>query len=483
MQRSRRLYRPFLRKRLGVEAMRDLAKRQWSLPQARGIAQALRLFSRVFNSSEQELREWYPRFQMELLGRDASSGKHRLGYLVPEFPSQTHAFFWREIEALRGMGVQVSLYSSRRPAPGACRHDFAETAAEQTHYLFPPRWGASLLALAVRPIRSLRALAYVAGLRQSSLKRRLIYSGLLFSAADLMLSCKERNIQHVHAHSCADAAHVVALAHILGGPPYSLTLHGDLPVYGVDHASKMKPAKFVACVTTPLQRQVVEQVGLPVERAPVLWMGVETERFRADDNRAYLPRQLHIVTVARLNAMKGHRHALAAMKTARERGCDIRYTIAGEGPHRQEIEADIKRFGLEEWVRMAGTLSEGAVLELLQQADAFVLPSVGLGEAAPVSVMEAMACGLPVICSIIGGTPDMISSGVDGILIKQGDEQALADALVALAEDVAERRKLGERARERAIQSFDARHTARRLLDSIFPETIPSTAESTRKAT
>ena len=116
---------------------------------------------------------------------------------------------------------------------------------------------------------------------------------------------------------------------------------------------------------------------------------------------------------------------------------------------------------------MTGTMSEAAVLELLQQADAFVLPSVGLGEAAPVSVMEAMACGLPVICSIIGGTPDMIRTGVDGLLIKQADEAALAEAMVLLAENVEERRRLGQAARERAVQFFDSRATARRLLEAI----------------
>jgi glycosyltransferase involved in cell wall biosynthesis len=391
----------------------------------------------------------------------------KLGYLVPEFPAQTHVFFWREIVALRQAGMDVHLISTRRPEPGACRHEFAEAAARETHYLFPPRWLTAAAALAVRPVGTARGVAYVAGLRESPLKRRLVYNGLLLTAADLLLHVRQLGLDHIHAHSCADAAHVVALCRLLGGPPYSLTLHGDLPVYGRDHRSKMAGAKFVACVTTPLQRQVVEQVGLPPERAPVLWMGVETERFRADDRRAYQPRQLHLVTVARLNAMKGHVHALAAMRTARERGCDVRYTIAGEGPHRPEIEAAIQRLGLGEHVRLTGTMSEAAVLELLQQADAFVLPSVGLGEAAPVSVMEAMACGLPVICSIIGGTPDMIRTGIDGLLIKQADEAALADAMVLLAENVEERRRLGQAARDRAVQFFDSRATARRLLEAI----------------
>jgi glycosyltransferase involved in cell wall biosynthesis len=392
-----------------------------------------------------------------------------IGYLVPEFPAQTHAFFWREVVALKELGVAAALLSSRRPPSDACRHAFAEEAARQTYYLYPPRPLRALGVLLRRPLRAGRAVGYVLGLRETPWKGRLRALGLLACAADLLQHAREHGYGHVHVHSCADTAHVAALARLLGGLTYSLTLHGDLPVYGTDHASKMAGARFVACVTAALRKQVLEQVGLPAERTGVVWMGVDCEAFRDEGRRAYEPGRLHLVTVARLNPMKGHRHALAAMRAALDSGCDVRYTIAGEGPHRVEIEAEVKRLGLGDRVEMAGTVAEDGVRELLQRADAFVLPSVGLGEAAPVSVMEAMACGLPVVASVIGGTPDMITSGEDGLLVPQGDEKALADALVRLARDPKERRRLGRAARARAERSFDSRQTTRRLLEAILP--------------
>ncbi len=469
LRRSRSLYRSFLLKQFVVQAFRDLGKRDATFPRARGVLTAMGLFRKVFGSSAQALRAWYPQFQGDLLRRDPRSGGGSIGYLVPEFPSQTHVFFWREILALRQAGVLVHLISSRRPPAGACRHEFAEEAARQTYYLYPPRFFRAFGALMLRPLRTLKALRYVFGLRESPWKKRLKYCGALLCAADLLAHARERGYRHLHVHSCADTAHIAALCHILGGPTYSLTLHGDLPVYGTDHLSKMAGASFVACVTAPLRQQVRDQVGLPDERTGVLWMGVDTDAFRSDEARTYEPNRLHIVTVARLNAMKGHGHALAAMRQAVDRGCDVRYTIAGEGPHRPEIEAAIGRLGLADRVQMAGTLSETAVRALLQRADAFILPSVGLGEAAPVSVMEAMACSLPVIASIIGGTPDMITHGVDGLLVAQADEQGLADALVLLANDPGQRRRLGQAARARAVQVFDTRQTARRLLEAIQP--------------
>jgi glycosyltransferase involved in cell wall biosynthesis len=468
-RRSISLYRSFLTKQLLVEAGRDLARGDASLPRARGVLGAMRQFHKVFSLSEPELRSWYPTFQADLLRQDPSSGVRSLGYLVPEFPGQTHVFFWREVQALRQAGITVHLLSSRRPEPGACRHEFAAEAARQTHYLYPPRFPEALQTLLTRPFRTLKGLGYLLGLRESPWKKRLRNGGLLLCAADLVAHARQRGYRHVHVHSCADTAHVAALARILGGPRYSLTLHGDLPVYGTDHASKMTRATFVACVTAPLRTQVREKVGIPDERTAVLWMGVDTSKYEGEgeDRRTYQQNRLHLVTVARLNAMKGHAHALAAMRLALDQGYDFRYTIAGEGPHRAEIEAAIARLGLAERVVLAGTLSETAVRTLLQEADAFVLPSVGLGEAAPVSVMEAMASGLPVVASIIGGTPDMIDHGVDGLLVPQADEPKLADALMLLAGQPQERRRLGAAARLRAKRDFDTQSTARRLLDAI----------------
>ena len=92
---------------------------------------------------------------------------------------------------------------------------------------------------------------------------------------------------------------------------------------------------------------------------------------------------------------------------------------------------------------------------------------MGLGEAAPVSVMEAMSCGLPVICSRIGGTPDMISDGIDGFLTPQADEEAIFAAISQLADDLALRKRLGDAARARAEREFDHVAMAKQLLNHI----------------
>lgn len=388
----------------------------------------------------------------------------RLGYLVPEFPAQTHIFFWREAQALRDAGVDLRWLSTRRPPATACRHAFADEARGATRYLFPPRWGAAAARLLARPRHSARALGYVLGLRESSLRRRLRALGLLLCAADLAAEQRARPLDHLHVHSCADAAHVAALFHLLTGVPYSLSLHGDLHVYGHDHASKMRRARFVSVVTHDLQRQVIEHLGLPADSVPVIRMGVDTSRFVEASGRAPAGRGLHVVTVARLAECKGHRYALEAVRALSDKGLDLRYTIAGDGPDRAAIAADVARLGLEGRASLVGTLAETEVLRLVQSADVFVLPSVGYGEAAPVAVMEAMACGTPVVCSIIGGTPELVRDGEDGFLVAQRDVAGLTGALRRLATDRDLHARLSHAARERALGDFDHRRWAAELL-------------------
>jgi colanic acid/amylovoran biosynthesis glycosyltransferase len=392
----------------------------------------------------------------------------RLGYLVPEFPSQTHIFFWREIRALRRMGEEVLLLSTRKPHPLICRHEFASAAIAETHYVFPPAL-ATISSWAAGGCPGLSpALSYIHNLEVSRLRDRARQIGLLASAIDLTQWSHQRRIDHIHVHSCAEAAHVVALAHLLGGPPYSLTLHGDLDVYGRDHRSKMKGAAFICAVGSHLRQEVMERVGLPRDRLVVTCMGLETsELAELGNERTYKPGSLHLVTVARLNPVKGHLHAIAAIDRGVRAGLDLHYTIAGEGDYRDALLARIAELGLQSRVRLTGTLAETEVYQLLSKADAFVLPSIGMGEAWPVSVMEAMSAGLPVIASIIGATPEMITPGKDGFLAPQKDEDAILEHLRLLANDTELRRRIGQAARRTAHQRFDVGVTAARLRDVI----------------
>ena len=116
---------------------------------------------------------------------------------------------------------------------------------------------------------------------------------------------------------------------------------------------------------------------------------------------------------------------------------------------------------------MIGAIANDQITRFLTEYDAFVLPSIGLGEAAPVAVMEAMSVGLPVASSIIGGTSEMIEHSRTGFLFPQGDEAALTSILSQLADDPALRQRIGNAAREYAHQNFLTSRSAVQLIESI----------------
>lgn len=390
----------------------------------------------------------------------------KIGYFVPEFPSQTHAFFWREIRAMEQAGHDVMIVSSRRPPADSCPHGFNEEARARTHYVFPPRRGFDLLV--THPGRVGKALKYIANLDETPWRKRALLLSLVFSAADLVANCRQAGVGHVHFHSFANSAHLGALAHILGGVSYSLTLHGDLPVYGRDHAAKAANAAFCVGVTEPLLEQLRGVYAGPLHRIP---MGVDVDRFSGKVPTHPKNGALLAVTVARLTWTKGHRFFLQAMQQVVGEGFDIRYQIVGSGSHREEIENEIAALGLKDRVDLLGQLSEDEVLTLLQHADLLALTSVGKGEAAPVAVMEAMACGLPVICSRIGGTSAMIEDGSDGFLVEQGNVDEIAMALRRVASESETRNRISIAARKTAVKKFSHITSAERLLKTIEAET------------
>jgi len=160
------------------------------------------------------------------------------------------------------------------------------------------------------------------------------------------------------------------------------------------------------------------------------------------------------------------------MKRQQDEGWKVVYTIVGDGPARDEIEQAIFSLGLADSVELAGTRGEAEVQALLQSSDALLLTSVG-SEGAPVAIMEAMACGVPVVSSIIGGTQDMIEHGKDGFLVPQQNVEAIADSLRQLAENPQLALEMGRLARARAVREFDSRALANRFL-----QLITSTPES-----
>jgi glycosyltransferase involved in cell wall biosynthesis len=155
-----------------------------------------------------------------------------------------------------------------------------------------------------------------------------------------------------------------------------------------------------------------------------------------------------LVAVGRLKAPKDFVTLVRAVAELPEEPCEL--LIVGEGPDRPALEAEIERLGLDGRVRLLG--ERGDVPELLAGAEAFVLSSAS--EGMPISVLEAMAAGLPVVASRVGGVPELVADGETGLLVPPGRPESLAEALGRLIADPELRHRLGDAGRIRVRERF-----------------------------
>jgi glycosyltransferase involved in cell wall biosynthesis len=172
-----------------------------------------------------------------------------------------------------------------------------------------------------------------------------------------------------------------------------------------------------------------------------------------------------VTTVANLRRGKGHDVLLRAAARVLARNGSVRFRLVGDGPLRPALEEQARELGIASAVEFAGHRDD--VAAVLQASDAFAFPS--LMEAFPNGLMEAMAVGLPVVATSVGGIPELVSHDETGLLVKPGDAHDLADGILRLLDQPARARAYGEAARraiasrysfERMVGDFDALYVA-----------------------
>ncbi len=396
----------------------------------------------------------------------------KIGYLIPQFPGQTHIFFWRELAALESRGAEVTLFSTRRPPKGLISHDWSGEAMARTTYLGLPGVGDLLAGLGRLPSLLKSGEGLSAGLSEGwGIWRDLALSAP--AARRLVREARARGISHVHVHSCGRAALVAALARRMGGPGYSLTLHGPLSDYGAGQRLKWQGAAFGTVITEKLKAELQAELGsaLPA-RLPVRPMGVDTEVLRRLSPYEPLVRgeKLRLFSCARLNVVKGHQDLLQAMRLLLDQGLDVELEIAGEDDaggsgFRAQLQARLEALSLGAHVRLLGAIDAGKVREKLLGAHIFVLAS--WHEPLGVAYMEAMACEVPTIGTAAGGVRELIRDGLDGVLVPPKDPEALAAAIRRLSGDTAQAERLAKAGRARVVAGFRASLGAETLLEEI----------------
>jgi len=395
--------------------------------------------------------------------------RYRIAYFVNQYPKVSHSFIRREILALERQGFEVLRIALR--GWDAELVD-AEDVREREHTRYVLQDGMASLALAglkvlvTRPVRFFLALklALKMGMRADRpMPVHLIY---LAEACSMVSWLKDFGARHIHAHFGTNSAEIVMLAHALGGPVYSFTVHGpeefDKPQF-LGIGEKVRRSSFVVAISSYGRSQLYRWVD------HAYWLKVKVvhcglERAFHDVPPVPLTTAPRLVCVGRLMEAKGQLLLIEAIHRLDQKGIRVELVLAGDGEMRSELEMLITQYGLAGQVRITGWISSVQVRDEILAARGMVLPS--FAEGLPVVIMEAMALRRTVLTTYVAGIPELVRSGQDGWLFAAGSIEALMAAMEDfLAKSDDELKKMGDAAYQRVMKRHSIDTEATKLAE------------------
>jgi glycosyltransferase involved in cell wall biosynthesis len=386
----------------------------------------------------------------------------KFAYLFERFPSFGQTFCYREVAELSRQDITPPIFSIRNPKDEPPQ-DWDTRIVQRVHYLPEEK----LLLDSVR-------LASKKGQVNTQIIGALDKWGRrtdflrLYQAVYVGLRLQQMGIPHVHAHFAGMAARTAHWISRFFPVTYSFTAHAndifaprDFEI-GLD---KLVHAARVIVTETDYAAQFLrERFTERADRIHRIYNGLDLAEFGRADFSSTPPL---VIAVGRLIAKKGFANLIRACGLLAERGKSFRCEIIGEGSLEKELRAQIEQLDLQKRVALPGAKPQREIRQRLAAANVFVLPSVvdpqGGMDNLPTVIMEAMATGLPVISTNIGGIPEMVVQDETGVLVQAGDPVALAGAIEKIIDDRRLANSLGRGGYERAQNLFSIEQNVRDL--------------------
>lgn len=392
----------------------------------------------------------------------------KIAYFINQYPKVSHSFIRREILALERQGFDIQRIALRGWDGELVDAEDQQERARTRYVLregLPALLWAVLRTLLASPVHFLAAFGlaiHMARRAERPLPYHLVY---LAEACRTLAWLKSFGATHVHAHFGTNSAEIAMLAHVLGGPSYSFTVHGpeefDKP-QAIGLGEKIRRSAFVVAISSFGRSQLhrwVEHEHWP--KIHVVHCGLEPAFH--DIVPVPPPALPRLVCVGRLCEQKGQLLLVEAAHRLASKGIEFELVLVGAGEMRGEVEALIEKFGLSKRVRITGWISGDKVRSEILAARGLVLPS--FAEGLPVVVMEAMALRRPVLTTYVAGIPELVRPGENGWLVPAGSLDDLANAM----EDFlncpdGELARMGEAAYRRVLERHSIDVEARKLI-------------------
>jgi glycosyltransferase involved in cell wall biosynthesis len=263
----------------------------------------------------------------------------------------------------------------------------------------------------------------------------------------IFTACQESNIPFVvHFHGF-DASEKKTISH-----------------YGSDYRKILPVAKAVIVVSQVMKLDI-EGICGPLKNLHVLPYGVDTEKFIPGAKKS--KESIQLISVGRFTAKKAPIMSIKAFQILLEKFPTAYLTMIGDGELWEDAKKYVEENDLEKNVAFMGQQKPNLILEKLQEADIFIQHSIktpsGDSEGTPNSILEASACGLPIVSTLHAGIPEAVIQGETGILVQENDFKAMGEALISLANDPTLRLRMGESARNHMLNNYEIKTQSEKL--------------------
>ena len=384
----------------------------------------------------------------------------RFAYVFERFPSFSQTFCYREVVEMDRQGEAPAIFSIRKPADEPPQ-DWNEDIVERVQYLPDEAHLTREIETALKEDELSKEI--VDPVREWGRRTDFLR---LYQAIHIGLRLKRAGINHVHAHFAGMAARTAFWINKFFGTTFSFTAHANdifaPQEFEIGLDKLVGAARTVVVVSNYAADFLKERFPDGAAKIHRTYNGLDLSQFTRADFSYLRPT---IIAIGRLIDKKGFADLVRACGMLKKRGRDFYCEIIGEGPN--DLRTPIAELGLESHVSLAGPNTQREIIAKLAGATVLVLPSVvdpdGARDNLPTVIMEAMAAGLPVVSTSVGGIPEMVVYDETGLLVPPANPVALADALERVIVDPALARRLGEAGHKRAEQLFTIERNVRDL--------------------
>jgi glycosyltransferase involved in cell wall biosynthesis len=406
--------------------------------------------------------------------------KPKIAYLLKTYPKLSETFILNEILGLEKLGIDIEIFSLRRPVDEPVHPSVAEVKAGVTYIpaaqierrSTPPEACQIILAhltlMVLHPFRYIRTALFCQ--TQHGEKWVKIFSQAVFLARAL----QRGRFDHLHAHFANLPASVAEHVHRLCGISHSFTAHAK-DIYLTERAELKDKIEGATCVLTCTAYNQRYLAALSPGRTPIhlAYHGVDVGRF--DSAGASLRRETAVplvLSVGRFCEKKGFPYLIQACRVLKDRGYQFQCRIIGFGELESTLKALIAELDVAGCVAISGKMAQNEVIAVYRTASVFVLPCLvtddGDRDGIPNVLMEAMVSRIPVVSTRVSAITELVDHMVDGIVVAERDAGGIADAMEMLIRQPQLRQRLGENGRAKVLGRFALEASAQRVRDILL---------------